>query len=267
MQAERTIALRLIDILTEDNTPLVTIETEEQQYLYDNVIDNYINSYIETDNEEQFIKLFKHYWNRNINKYENLLKRESEILENLNTDKNNNIDIVKSETETPNITQNESWTYGKQNTINYGKQLDITPNITETESNTGKDTQTNKGTVSNVGTSTDTKYNQSIEKTDTTNEQTNDLTNELTHGKTTNRTRTGSENHTNSGSDVSIDSGTNSHDYTQTGDRTINGTNNTTNIVKRYDVEKFKMITNINKIVDLFVDEFYNLFMKVMFIL
>ena len=267
MTAERTICLRLIDILTTENTPLVKIATEEQQYLYDNVIDNYINSYIETDNEEQFIKLFNHYWNRNIKKYEALLKRESEILENLNTDKNNNIDIVKSETETPNITQNESWTYGKQNTINYGKQLDITPNITEEENITGTDTQTNTGSTINAGNSTVTKYNQSIEKTDSENTLTNNLTNELTHGTTTNKTRTGSENHTNSGSDVSIDSGTNSHDYTQTGNRTINGTNNTTNIVKRYDVEKFKMITNINKIVDLFVDECYNLFMKVMFIL
>lgn len=267
MIARLTTELRLIDILSIDNSPIVDIKSDGQQFLYDSVIDNYINSYVEADNEEQFKKLFSIYWNRNILKYETLLQKETEILGELNTEKDNNIIIERNETETPAIKQTESWTYGKQNTIQYGKHLVINPDITEREETSGENTQTNKGSVIDEIDISDTKYNQSTEKQKQNNLKTNDLINKDNYTNILNKTRTGAENHTNSGSDVVTDSGTNSHEYSQTGTRDTHSTNSTRNRTFKYDVDKFKTIISVNKIVDLFIDEFYNLFVKIIFVI
>lgn len=267
MIARLTTELRLIDILSTDNSPIVEINSDAQQFLYDSVIDNYINSYVEADNEEQFKKLFSVCWNRNILKYETLLQKETEILGELNTEKDTNITIERSETETPAIKQTESWTYGKQNTIQYGKHLVINPDITETENTSGQNNQSNTGSTIDEINTEDTKYNQSTEKTSQKNLKTNNLTNAADYTNTLNKTRTGAENHTNSGSDVMTDSGTNSHEYSQSGTRDIRSNNSTRNRVFKYDVDKFKTIISVNKIVDLFIDEFYNLFVKIIFVI
>lgn len=267
MIARLTTELRLIDILSTDNSPIVELKSDAQRFLYDSVIENYINSYIEADNEEQFKKLFAVYWYRNILRYETLLQKETKILEELNTEKYSTITIERNETETPAIQQTESWTYGKQNTIQYGKHLVINPDITETEQTSGQNNQSNTGSTIDEINTEDTKYNQSTEKQKQQTIKTNNLANTADYTNTTNKTRTGAENHTNSGSDVMTDSGTNSHEYSQSGTRDTHSTNSTTNQTLKYDVDKFKTIISINKIVDLFIDEFYNLFVKIIFVI
>lgn len=257
-----TYSLRLNEIITQD--PIVSWSEENQEVdglLYNSVIESYKYAYVNADNEEQFIAEFKSYWNRLIGTYRDLLYNQIALGENLYTARLEEFDSKQDTTETPNLSDNEDWTFGRKDETTYGRDLTITPNITETDKGSPKTVVTPTGNEITQTTNSNAQYDQMIvqgssEVTRTPISKTEtDVTIDQTHK------RTGTETHGTSGTDSVQQSGTNTRKLTRTGEKTIAYTDTHTNKVTIYDADKFfKALTCGNYIIDKFIDLFSPLF-------
>lgn len=262
-----TYELRLNEIITE--TPIVSIpeeHTEVDTFLYDSVISAYKYAYVNADNSEQFISDFNSYWNRNIRYYRDMMYNQIAIGENLFTARLETYDGGRDETETPNFTDTEDWTFGRQDKTEYGRTLNITPDITETDNGSGNTTVTPTGNEVTETTRGNTQYNQQI-ITGTETVTRTPLQKTETDGTTENtHKRTGNEEHTTSGQDTVTQSGSNGRSLTRTGSRTITYKDNRNNKVVVYDTEKFfEALKSGNTLVDKFIDTFAPLFNDILF--
>lgn len=262
------IALRLNEILPK--TPIIDFNTEDEElesFLYDSVVGAYKYAYVNADNLEQFTAEFTDYWNRNIRYYKFSLMGQIALGENLFKARIEQHTGGTETIDTPNLTDNETWTFGRKDTQEHNKELTITPNITETDKGgySGYDKLNGTDTTRTVG--NNTKYNAQILVDDTTVTRTpSNLQTDVDRETNNKHTRKGTETHSDSGTDIISSSGTNSRALTRVGNRNIVFTDSRTNTVTTYDPEKFFYYLRSSNLVNSFIDIFTPLFNDLLFI-
>lgn len=262
----RAFQIRLNDLIPAE--PIVIFDPNNealQQLMYDVVIDNYKYAYVCADNLEQFISDFKGYWNRSQGYYTALLKAQEELSKNFWQARLEEHDVTKEDTDTPELTDTDSWTFGRKDTTTYGRDLTISPDITESDTGTDTNTLKRTGTVGTERIQNTTQYNQQLQVGSTNDTVTNNTTdtNTLTHGLT--HKRTGTEKHGTSGSDSVEQSGENTHSLNRTGKRIIVHTDKGNNKVTIYDTEKFYSVVKAGNLLNRWIDLFAPLFMDIIF--
>lgn len=235
MQNLFPINLRLKDILPTDGSPIVSFDYPEiemfannpdiQKLMYETVIRNYMWSYINADNKEQFYEWFTTYWQKNIIKYLPIFLKQIELSQKLYSARVEEFGYGRDTTETPDLQTTTEYQLGDEVKLQHGRVMTHERNLGEG----GEETSYEQPLVEN------------------------------------NRTLTGNETNSYSGADVTTRSGKNTDTRTEKGKKVITVKDNGTNTVTVYNAEQFRAVVETENILNTFIDEFDPLFNGVLF--
>lgn len=261
----RTVQIRLNDIVNNNTIIPIEEDNETQLFLYNSVIGAYKYAYVCADNIEQFTSDFKTLWDRYYNYYSNLFERQVELSSNLFKARVETRNFNKKSTDTPNLEDTETWTFGRKDTTEYGKELTITPDITETRTPNLSQSVTQKGTDKTVTTENETAYGRQTRIINSETERTPNLISTSNNtGNETNK-RNGTEKHTNGGTDTNTSSGENGRKLKRNGERVISIDDTGNGTITEYNADLFEQIMSGNFVVDKFIDLFSPLFQDIIF--